>query len=206
MLFPSRLCLLLGLGLFVSACQPHHNDGVPPASPAAPVLKAPGVTAADSALAVLPARHVGRFPEESGLWAEPAVSSRLSALLGAKLKTFFGCMELKSPIGLEGNVLYVTGSNLRDRTYAAVFAMDLASGGIFVRLRERGVDHDYQQAGANFKLPRQVQAFSAHWAQWPESVALAAGHPQVPDLGAGAAASSSIIEQGRRRRHQSVKE
>ena len=129
----------------------------------------------------LVSKHENRLPDDSGLWAEPAVNSRLRALLGLKYRTFFGCLDYKAPARVTDGVLYVTGSNFRDRTYAAVFAIKLSTGELYVRLRERGQDTDYPRSGAPFALPDEVRRFTNHWSLWPESQALDAGHPFVTD-------------------------
>ena len=135
----------------------------------------------DASVGELVRKHVGKFPDDSGLWVDPAVESRLKPLLGAKYETFFGCVQLKGPTAFKDGVLYVTGSNEKDRTYAAVFALDVATGAIFVKLRERGHDTDYPKTGPTFRVPPDALNFSNNWAHWPESVALKEGHPKVPD-------------------------
>jgi hypothetical protein len=164
--------LLLSITCLISC---HRGPGVP--APTGNRL-APGEAGAFLALAN---KHQNRLPDDSGLWAEPAISSRLQALLGPKYRTFFGCLDYKAPARVADGVLYVTGSNFRDRTYAAVFALKLSSGELYVRLRERGQDTDFPQGGAPFALPEAVRRFAGHWSIWPESQALGAGHPFVTD-------------------------
>lgn len=130
---------------------------------------------------LLPDKYQNRFPDDTGLWTNPRVLSHLHTLLGAQYRTFFGCIELKAPARVVNGVLYVTGSNVRDRTYAGVFALKLSTGELYVRLRQRGHDSEFPKSGPPFALPEGLRLFTGHWAQWPESRALAQGRPVVTD-------------------------
>jgi hypothetical protein len=175
-----RLTLILTLALSLSACGKQPGRGALKETDLGSTRDTPSL-ALDPALAGLAARHANHFPDDSGLWLEPEISSRLKLLLGDKYTTFFGCIDLKSPVGFKDGVLYVTGSNSRDRTYSAVFALQISSGSLFVRLRERGQESDYPYSGPAFKLPRAIEGYMAHWSLWPENQALVAGHPAVTD-------------------------
>jgi hypothetical protein len=172
----SAVSLILVAAL--SACARHPETAPAISSTATPAA----LTDSDrAALEALARTYRDRFPDDSGFWTEAPVTTRLKALLGNKYATFFGCVELKSPVGFKEGILFVTGSNSRDRTYAAVFALEVSTGRLFVKLRERGHDTEYRAAGTGFELPREINTFTRNWSQWPESLALAAGHPTVTD-------------------------
>jgi hypothetical protein len=136
---------------------------------------------ADPGLAGLATQYADQFPDDAYFWTDPRVRSRLESLLGGKFPVFLGAMQMKSRILNRQNVLTVTGFNMRDRTYAAAFALDLGSGAMYVRLRERGRDSVYPANGASFALPAEIKSYCDSWSAWPESIALAQGKPKVSD-------------------------
>jgi hypothetical protein len=129
----------------------------------------------------LATKYGDKFPDDVYFWADPQVYSRLHILLGNKFPVFLGAMQMKSRVLNRHDVLIVTGSNMRDRTYAAVFAFDLKSGELYVKLRERGRDSQYPPLGVTFALPDEIKSYSRSWSSWPESIALAQGKPKVSD-------------------------
>lgn len=124
---------------------------------------APAPPAAAGALAYLEGL-VGRYPEDSGLFATQPLADRLTALLGPDLGVLQRNLQVKSPLQKEGGVYYLTGNQQHSGgTDAAALVIDPAQDVIYVILLTGGARSEYVERGVKPSLPNDVQTLLSNW-------------------------------------------
>jgi uncharacterized membrane protein len=111
-------------------------------------------------------RFLGTYPDAAGMWSHPPLGPRLSALLGAKEKTFIERLRVRSPLMWDGRVFYVTGNKPHQGGVdMAAFVADPATDTINVILVTGGVREDFKEAGREVTSPAEVGAMFASQAK-----------------------------------------
>lgn len=119
-------------------------------------------TAGASPLAALN-DHVATYPREINLWAHPAVSKRLQALLGDALPTFLENMGVQGPLSAENGLLYVTGNKPHEGGIeTAAFVADPARDQIQVWLITGGEARLYAEKDPPLPDSADVQTLKAN--------------------------------------------
>lgn len=102
---------------------------------------------------------VGQYPANSPFLEQAAIVKRLNKLLGqANYQQALLNLQVSSPLSVEGSVFYVTGNRAHEGGINAVaIALDEASNTIRVWLLQNSQSHVYEEPGAQFAWPRDVQ-------------------------------------------------
>ena len=105
-------------------------------------------------------RFAGAYPRTVRLWADPDLSKRLNALLGAAMPQFLENMKVQSPLMKDGGVFYVTGNKPHQGGMdTAVFVADPVSDTLEVILFVNGARKDFKEDGRDVALPADVVTF-----------------------------------------------
>ncbi|WP_312219173.1 hypothetical protein [Brevundimonas sp.] len=143
--------------LTLAACN--QPEATPPAeTPAAPVEIAPAPTdAAVSDWSALNAQ-VGKYPNETKLLEDSAITADLKTLLGAKFDVLATNMQTQAPLQKDGPVLFTSGNKQHEGgVNAAYLLIDPAAKALEVGLWEGGKLTTYKTPGSNIAKPKDVQ-------------------------------------------------
>lgn len=140
--------------LLLSACQSKTEADATVNAPKEAVI--PAVTGIDWAALN---QAVGQYPANSPFLEQPVIVERLTKLLGAANYAQVQLnLQVSSPLSVEGSVFYVTGNRAHEGGINAVaIALDEASNTIRVWLLHNSQSHYFEEPGASFAWPRDVQ-------------------------------------------------
>ncbi|MET4683939.1 hypothetical protein [Brevundimonas faecalis] len=153
----AALFSVLALSTLVAACNQPAETPAPTkteTTPAASAAPSPAATTDWSSLDAL----VGKYPNDSKLIEDSAVTAELKTLLGDRFETFRTNIQTQSPLQRDGQVLYVSGNKPHQGgSDAAYLLIDPTKKALEVGLWEGGKLTTYKTAGADLAKPADIR-------------------------------------------------
>lgn len=108
--------------------------------------------------------HIGKYPNESGLFDTSVIAPDLKTLLGAKLATFKANMQTEGPLAKDNSGVVWTSGNKDNEggKNQAYLLIDPAKKALEVGLWENGKLTTYATPGAVLVKPKDVQTMIAN--------------------------------------------
>ena len=106
---------------------------------------------------------IDKYPNETGLFENSVITGPLQTLLGSKFDTFKKNMEVQSPLGRDGNVLYASGNKQGEGgSNAAYLLIDTTTKAMEVGLWENGKLTTYPAQGSTIAKPADIRTMIAN--------------------------------------------
>lgn len=154
-----RLSLMsaAAVSLTLAACS--QPEATPPAeTPTASTEAAPATVETAAADWNALNTQIGKYPNETKLLEDSAITADLKTLLGDKFDVLTTNMQTQAPLQKDGPVLFTSGNKQHEGgVNAAYLLIDPASKALEVGLWEGGKLTTYKTAGSNIAKPKDVQ-------------------------------------------------